>query len=224
MRLRPLLGIAVVAGATFVAGCGGGSATAPASPTPTATPVAILSASGMLATSTTTTTSLTLGPIGAGYGAAYGGTITAPAGNVVAHLTTTISQAAPPNFPTIQKVRRAPRDIGGGNIVPFGFITIEADVTATLQSYLGFAWYFTGSDLALDPTHSYVAFYDPSNQPAGLTTIEGPAMQSSTTISPYAFQFTWVWNGPSSPVTLQAGTMYVFMLFTTSSTLTTTTP
>ena len=49
-----------------------------------------------------------------------------------------------------------------------------------------------------DPTHSYVAFYDPNNQAAGLTTIEGPATESAANLSPYANKFTWTWNGPQA--------------------------
>src|ERR1700680_3787282 len=129
--LRRLFVMVVLA--TIVAGCNSNSTNVPfptLTPVPTASPVPIANASGTLTTSTTLATSLTLGPIGTSGSTLVGTTSCTPTSNV-ATLSIVFSQAQPAGTPTVAWMRRRPANIGGANIVPFGFFTLTPNVNVT---------------------------------------------------------------------------------------------
>jgi len=211
---------AAVAVAAVVAGCGGGGSspppavfTSPSTPStvPTAVPPAT-SAGGTLSTSSSSSTAVTVGPIGANGNIL---TVRAGASNPATTLTVAFTLTQPNNVPAPASLRRLAQTIGGANISVIGFAQITANPGTTLPGWPGFSFTFGSGQTLPDPTHSYVAVYDPSNSSAGFTTIEGPASASGSLFT---------WSGTTQPVTLLAGNTYTFVMFSTTSTLSTPTP
>ncbi len=218
MRIRTLFAAAFVAAAAAVAGCGGNTVTGPTinatttpTPVPTGTP-APTSTSGTLSTNSASSTSLTLGPIGPNGNT---GTVVAPASSSGSTFTVVFSLTLPANIPAPSAARRLPKDIGGANLVPIAYFQITTNPGTTLPSWPGFSFTFGSSQTLPDPTHSYVAEFDPSNPSAGWTTIEGPASASGGLFT---------WTAAPNPVTLNAGNPYTFVLFSTTSALSTPSP
>ncbi len=217
VRVRTLFAAAIVAGAAAVAGCGGTTVTVPTNPSATPTPgptntPAPTSTSGSLSTNGAASTSLTLGPIGPNGNT---GTVVAGASSTGSTFNVVFSLTAPANVPTLSSVRRLPRNIGGANLTPIGFFQITSNPSTTLPSWPGFSFTFGASQTLPDPTHSYVAVFDPTNPSAGWSTIEGPATASGALFT---------WSAPPGQVALNAGTTYTFVLFSTTSTLSTPSP
>jgi hypothetical protein len=219
MRIRARLAAAVVGLAALFAGCNGGSTSTPVvntgpvtptpSPTPTPAPPAT-SASGSLTTSATTSTAVTLGPVGPG----NTGTVTVGASNPATTLSVVLSLTLPANAPTPVAIHRLPQNIGVA-YTTISYFQITANPGTVVPSWPGFSFTFAPSQTLPDPTKSYVAVEDSGNAAAGYNTIEGPASASGNT---------YTWTAPAFPVTLVAGRIYTFVLFTAASTLATPTP
>jgi len=207
----------MVALATIVAGCNGGSTTVPfptVTPAPTPSPLPIASASGTLTTSTTLASSLTLGPIGTS-GSTLMGTTSCTAASNVATLSIVFSQTQPAGTPTVAAMRRRPANIGGANIVPFGFFTVTSNVNVTCPNTPSFSIAFAPGVTLPVAANSYVAIFDPNNVAAGWNTIEGTAALNGNTL---------IWTTSGVPFLLVAGRTYSVVMFTTSSTLVLPTP
>jgi len=226
---RPFLrySAAAFALAALVSACsGGGSVLSPQppskAPTPSPTPAGA-TASGTLTTSTTGSTSITIGPFAGGYSA----TITVPAASAVAHLQITLSLTEPPGVPTVMSARRRPQNVNAANINAFAYIGFTPDTNVTLPDSFIVTWSFPVGVQAPDPSHSYVAIYDPNNPAnpnnpaAGWTLVTGPA---TTFINASEPGTNFIWPPPSTPLILVANAQYELALFSTTSTLATPTP
>ncbi|HEX3468162.1 MAG TPA: NHL repeat-containing protein [Candidatus Elarobacter sp.] len=203
----------------FVAGCSGGSTSPPAlftgtavTPTPSPTPTpAPNSASGTLTTSLTLSTAVTLGPIGPG----DMGTVSCTPASAATTLAVVFSLTQPAGTPTVQSMHRRPLNIGGANIVPFGYFTVTPNATVTCPNTPSFAMTFPSSATIPAAANAYAAIYDPGNAGAGWNTIAGTAAVSGSTL---------IWTTSGVPISLVAGRTYAVVLFTTSSTLAVPTP
>jgi len=209
--------LVIVALSALLVACNGSNTVPPpvvqAAPTPTPTPTpGPASSTATLTTSMTASSSAALGPIAQGQTA----TAACPPSTAVSHLTTAFSLTKPATAPTVADVKRVPKTIGGSNITTFGFLTVTPSVTVTCPNTPAFTMTFPAGVTVPTAASSYVAMYDPNNAGVGWNTISGPAVQSgSSTLS---------WPGYTVPYPLVAGTTYVFVLFTTSSTLAVATP
>jgi len=212
--------------ATAVTACSNGAVTLSPAPKITPIPTSANSATGALTTSTTASAALTLGPFAGGYST----TITVPAASTVAHLQFVASLALPAGVPNVMSKGRQPQNVNAANINVFGTIQYTADTNVVLPDAMIVTWLFPLGVTPPDPTHSYVAIYDPNNPvdpnnpTAGWNLIAGPAMTFSGGDPDSAMQktgFSWV---PNAPLTLVAGTTYELALFSTTSTLATPTP
>jgi subtilisin family serine protease len=207
-RLLPSLLAVAVTLAACGGGGGGGSSTPPAS-NPTATPTP--GGTVVIPVSTTTSELGSFGPIGAG----YTGTATIPRGNVATNLTATFAPTQPGNTPTVQNLRRRPKNIGGSNIGALAFLSVTPAATVTFASYPSFTLVVPASLAASIGPYAYIALYDPTQPNNGWTTVEGPASVSGGTLT-----FTGGTPGP----TLVGGQTYVLLFFTVTSLLPTPTP
>jgi hypothetical protein len=228
MRLRSALASVVLATATAIAGCSGSNsnptppaAGATATPVPTSAPTAVPtatpipsgnSASGTLHTSTTGPTTLGLGPIGTG----FDGTVTVGPASVVTNIADVFSLSQPAGTPTIQDVRRRPANIGGASIAPFAFFSLTATAAVSFASPPAFTVQFPSAASVPPPALSFIAYFDPTQPANGWTTLEGPGQLVTST--------TMTWTPPNVPFSLAAGQTYVFVAFSTASSLPTPTP
>jgi subtilisin family serine protease len=206
-RLLPSLLAFAVTLAACGGGGGGGSSTPASNPTATPTPGDTV----IIPVSTTGPVTGSFGPIGAG----YTGTATVPAGNVATNLTATFAATQPGNTPTIQNLRRRPKNIGGSNISALAFLSVTPAATVTFASYPSFTLVVPASLAASIGPYAYIALYSPTQPNSGWTTVEGPASVSGGTLT-----FTGGAPGP----TLIGGDTYVLLFFTVTSLLPTPTP
>lgn len=189
-------------------------------PTATPTPAQGSGASGVLTTSTTASSSLTLGPFGGGYFAK----VTAPVANAATNVSISASRTAPAGLPVVMG-RLRPQNINGSNVNVFGYETWTPTSTVTFIGSFAIAWVFPPGVTPPDPTHSYVALEDPNNPTAGWTVLAGPASTSSGGVAGAGVNDTiFGWGFPNISLTLDAGTTYDFVLFSTTSTLATPSP
>ncbi|HXM07323.1 MAG TPA: hypothetical protein VN936_07655, partial [Candidatus Acidoferrum sp.] len=141
--------------------------------------------------------------------------------STVAHIGIAVSQTQPAGTPVVATVARKTQSINGANISPFGYVTITPDANVTLPSGLVVVWKFPSGATPPDPTHSYLADYDPNNSStASWNVVAGPATQSTETNGNTDFSFTLA----NSSVTLVANTTYYLVLFSTTTTLSTPSP
>jgi hypothetical protein len=214
MQFRSVSRTIVVIAALAAAGCNNSSSTPQVAPTPSTT--------GTLTTSTTAASTITVGPSATGFSA----TVTIPAASAAAHIQIAISTTEPAGFPTVMSSLRMPRNVAGQNISPFGYVTFTPDTNVTLPNSFIIVWKFPTGQTLPDPTHSYVALYDPNNPvdpnnpSAGWTLVTGPATFATDTAGDQFFDF----PEPNTPLTLVAGQTYGIVLFSTTTTLATPTP
>jgi hypothetical protein len=206
---------ASVLGATLCA-CNG-NITVPAA---TPTPAQGSGATGVLTTSTTGSSSLIVGPFGGGYLAK----VTAPDANAATNLTVAASLTAPAGLPAVTgRLRR--QNIDASNVNVFGYETWTPASTVTFVGSFALAWVFPPGVTPPDPANSYVAFEDPNDPAAGFNVIAGPATVSSGGVPGSAVGSTiFGWGFPAISLTFDAGATYDFVLFSTTSTLSTPSP
>jgi hypothetical protein len=204
--------------AAAVSACNrGGGTTPPAGATPSPSPgtSATPAASATVTTSTTEPTLISGGPFNGGYDA----TITVPATNAVAHIQVAVSQTQPAGTPIVQNTARKSQNINAAD-TPFGYLEFTADTDVVLPENLLVVWKFPAGVTPPDPTHSYIAAFNPLESTAGWNLLAGPATESNDANGDIFFAF----PEARTPLTLVANTTYYLVLFSSTSTLTTPAP
>lgn len=187
-----------------LAGCGGGGGAGSAAALPPPLPAPTLAPT--LAPSSTASVTLGTQPSVVTLPAIAGGVSAslqvAAASATGAHLTATLSAAAPSGVPAPASVGRIPRTIGASPLDPIAFVALSADAGVTLTAVPGPAFSVPGTVTA--PNGFWLALYDATNPAAGWTTVAGPVSPASGAVT---------FPAGTKPLTLRAGAGDALLLF-----------
>lgn len=140
----------------------------------------------------------------------YSGSVVLPPAATAASVTLTLSGSAPSGTPTVMSAHRV-RAVLGEDPSALAFVSSTSSGTVTFLSSPQFT--FTLPSTPQSGTLFALALYDPTNPSAGWQLFAGPVSASGTTVT----------FASTSGITLNAGVVYAFALYT-SATLTPPTP
>jgi hypothetical protein len=190
-------------------GAPAGVSTTPASTTttPPSAPAGATSATSAAISGTATTAGF------ATIQAGYGGAVAFPASSSSGTASLVLGASNPNGVPVPLANARLPKAIGG-SLTTLAYVSFSASAPFTFATWPAFTFTLP-SNLSLQGSSLYLAFYNPANTAGGWSTLAGPA-----TVTGLQVAFASV----SGPITFSAGQTYAFALIATGQVLVSATP